>query len=141
MRFIAIKQWCNRSVDELAREILHGVQTHASARAVRSDIHGLVVLGEEPNEACVQVAMFNDHLSVSVKRAAPADYVMLQRIHFVICASIECFAVMLVPKAAFDYEPTDVPDFLRCVDTAAAAVPGLLGDGEQLFEFSLYTFK
>jgi hypothetical protein len=39
------------------------------------------------------------------------------------------------------YRPSDVVDFLRYVETAAAAVPGLLPDDQKLFQFPLYTFK
>ena len=42
--------------------------------------------------------------------------------------------------ARADYRPHDATDFLRYVETAAAAVPGLL-DGQQLFELPIYTFK
>jgi hypothetical protein len=44
-------------------------------------------------------------------------------------------------QSPFDYEPCDLADFLRYAETAAAAVPGLLPDGQQLFDLPLYTFK
>ena len=145
MPFLAIKQWNDRSsTDELADEILQAVQAHASGGAFRCppSWYQELAIGERSNGVRVCVKVGRNYLRVLVLRVTELGSLHPQVDFEIVYAVVHTLTVTRerVPLP-FDYEPCDAVDFLRYVETAAAAVPGLLPDDQKLFNLPLYTFK